>query len=175
MRVHLDRVREGAFEWDEVLEIDPERLSHPDLVALTSVRWQGRLEYVEPGFLLTASYRYERTLRCQRCLGAESNAVGGRFELLLLVETGGRGGVESALEEEELGVVHVAEEEVEIDPFLIEQIGLDIPMKPVCRPDCAGLCQSCGTDLNEGPCDCDLSVRDPRWGALEGLKNRLDG
>jgi uncharacterized protein len=43
---------------------------------------------------------------------------------------------------------------------------LAIPMKLVCRKDCAGLCQECGKNLNEGPCDCDTSKIDPRWAKL---------
>ncbi len=39
-------------------------------------------------------------------------------------------------------------------------------MKPMCRPDCKGLCITCGINLNEGECECDLTQRDPRWGAL---------
>lgn len=43
---------------------------------------------------------------------------------------------------------------------------LNAPLKPVCRPDCKGLCFTCGVNLNETRCDCDNAVRDPRWGAL---------
>ncbi len=40
-----------------------------------------------------------------------------------------------------------------------------IPMKPLCREDCAGLCPSCGADLNHIACRC-APATDPRWGAL---------
>jgi uncharacterized protein len=43
---------------------------------------------------------------------------------------------------------------------------LAIPMKPLCREDCAGLCQVCGKDLNEESCDCDREEIDPRWSKL---------
>lgn len=43
---------------------------------------------------------------------------------------------------------------------------LAIPMKPLCREDCAGLCQQCGKDLNEGPCGCSRESIDPRWAKL---------
>jgi uncharacterized protein len=39
------------------------------------------------------------------------------------------------------------------------------PLKPLCRPDCAGLCPECGADLNAGPCRC-ARAGDERWGAL---------
>jgi uncharacterized protein len=46
---------------------------------------------------------------------------------------------------------------------------LALPMKPLCREDCAGLCQQCGKDLNEGSCDCIKEAVDPRWAKLVQL------
>lgn len=46
---------------------------------------------------------------------------------------------------------------------------LAIPMKPLCREDCAGLCPSCGHNLNQGPCNCQPQEADPRWSELGKL------
>jgi uncharacterized protein len=46
---------------------------------------------------------------------------------------------------------------------------LATPMKPLCRDDCAGLCPSCGHNLNEGKCSCPPPNADPRWSALRKL------
>ncbi len=46
---------------------------------------------------------------------------------------------------------------------------LAIPMKPLCRKDCAGLCPKCGKDLNEAQCDCEKEEIDPRWSKLAAL------
>jgi uncharacterized protein len=43
---------------------------------------------------------------------------------------------------------------------------LAIPMKPLCHKDCAGLCQNCGHNLNQGRCDCPEEDIDPRWSKL---------
>jgi uncharacterized protein len=51
-----------------------------------------------------------------------------------------------------------------------QAIFLAIPMSPVCRADCAGLCPQCGQNLNEGQCHCVSEVVDPR---LEVLKQLL--
>jgi len=46
---------------------------------------------------------------------------------------------------------------------------LAIPMKPLCRQDCAGLCPTCGTNLNQAQCDCPPEPADPRWAKLREL------
>ncbi len=46
---------------------------------------------------------------------------------------------------------------------------LAIPMKPLCGEDCAGLCPTCGYNLNQGPCGCLPQEADPRWSKLNKL------
>jgi uncharacterized protein len=46
---------------------------------------------------------------------------------------------------------------------------LAMPMKPLCREECAGLCPVCGKDLNKESCDCNKNNIDPRWMKLTGL------
>jgi uncharacterized protein len=70
-------------------------------------------------------------------------------------------------------VHYVSEEILETEPVLIEQLQLNIPMKPLCRPDCAGLCPTCGADLNQGACAC-AKPADPRWDRLAALRERLE-
>jgi uncharacterized protein len=48
-----------------------------------------------------------------------------------------------------------------------------IPMKPLCNKDCAGLCQKCGQNLNQGKCNCPAEEIDPRWSKLAGLRHSL--
>ena len=52
---------------------------------------------------------------------------------------------------------------------------LAIPMKPLCREDCAGLCPHCGHNLNLGPCRCPSQATDPRWFQLTKLVNERKG
>lgn len=48
-----------------------------------------------------------------------------------------------------------------------------LPIQPVCRPDCRGLCPTCGQNLNQGTCGCDAAAPSERWGPLAGLAERL--
>lgn len=65
-------------------------------------------------------------------------------------------------------------DQLDLEPMVREVIVLDAPVSPLCRDDCAGLCQQCGVDLNTGTCECAPPVIDRRWSALDQLKGTLD-
>lgn len=71
-----------------------------------------------------------------------------------------------------LRVYSVAETaaETDISGDLREAVLLNLPVHPLCRATCAGLCPQCGKNLNEGPCNCTESFAGGLRGALEGLK-----
>jgi DUF177 domain-containing protein len=60
-------------------------------------------------------------------------------------------------------------DEVDLAPLARDAILLDLPLAPLCRPDCAGLCPRCGADRNEESCDCPAET-DPRWAMLDRLR-----
>ena len=66
-------------------------------------------------------------------------------------------------------------EQLDLEPVLREALMLELPLSPLCRPDCAGLCPTCGINRNEGHCECAPAVVDPRWDGLDELKHRLGG
>jgi uncharacterized protein len=43
---------------------------------------------------------------------------------------------------------------IDLNPEIREEIILDYPMKPLCNPECRGLCVKCGKNKNEGGCNC---------------------
>lgn len=65
-------------------------------------------------------------------------------------------------------------DQLDLAPMVGEVIVLDAPASPLCRPDCKGLCPTCGIDRNTESCTCSTEVSDPRWGALDQLKGQLD-
>lgn len=173
MQVRLEQVRDRPFLWDETETVDAAEIGHPDVKALSPVRWRGEIRFADPGYLLTATTSYQQTLTCQRCLEPVVEEVEQPLQLLLVPGGETPADPEHVLEEEELGVVEVPEEgEVDLRPLLIEQIQLNVPMKSLCRDACAGLCPQCGANLNAGPCGCEQLEIDPRWRALEALRER---
>ncbi len=54
-----------------------------------------------------------------------------------------------------------------------DAVALGLPEKILCRPDCAGLCGECGKNLNDEPHVHEQEHRDPRWAALEALRDQV--
>ncbi|PXY89549.1 YceD family protein [Bifidobacterium asteroides] len=62
---------------------------------------------------------------------------------------------------------------MDLEALLRDTLVEALPLQPLCRPDCRGLCPQCGMDLNDHP-DHHHEIMDDRWAALEGLKQRLE-
>jgi uncharacterized protein len=58
---------------------------------------------------------------------------------------------------------------VDIGEVLREYALLELPMQPLCKPDCKGLCPTCGADLNAGECGCQADEGDDRFDVLKRL------
>jgi uncharacterized protein len=102
---------------------------------------------------ISAPWRAE----CRRCLTDVSGRVDVEFRELF--EPHPREGETYPLQHED----------VDLDPLIREALALALPLTPLCRADCQGICPTCGADLNEGPCGCPPAGRDPRWAALDDL------
>jgi uncharacterized protein len=62
---------------------------------------------------------------------------------------------------------------IDLGPLVRENVLVELPLAPLCRPDCAGLCAGCGADRNQGDCGCDTTPVDPRLAGLGDLKAQL--
>jgi DUF177 domain-containing protein len=74
---------------------------------------------------------------------------------------------------EELRSEYVADDQLELSAWARDTVALALPDQILCRPDCAGLCPICGKDLNVEPHGHDEETGDPRWAALESLRDQL--
>lgn len=118
------------------------------------------IEAIEGGVVVQGRLTGELTGECSRCLEPLTRDFA--LEAREIYRTG------SAWED---GYV-VREETIDLDPLVTDNVVLNLPQNPTCRPDCAGLCAGCGANLNEGVCDCEPEI-DPRWSALQELRDQL--
>ncbi len=113
-------------------------------------------------------------LTCCRCANEFEKSVDKNFMLTYVSdpELGGNGD-EFELEYDDLEVGFYRGDQLDLAVVLTEQILLEIPMKPICREECRGLCDQCGVDLNVGTCDCTRELTDPRLATLAEIKKRI--
>lgn len=122
-----------------------------------------RLEAVSEGVLVTGVAGVHLAGECARCLTPLEQDLDVDLQELFLY---GDRHMEGADEEE---VARLQGELLDLEPALRDAVVLELPFQPLCREDCAGLCQECGANLNDDP-DHDHGPRvDSRWGALAGL------
>ena len=107
-------------------------------------------------------------LQCARCLTEFVQPVTSKIEFIL------------EMDDEKIGIdtrdddyQFISKETISYDlnPRVREAMILALPLKPLCQEDCRGLCQLCGTNLNEKTCNCVKETVDPRWGKLKELQS----
>jgi uncharacterized protein len=76
-------------------------------------------------------------------------------------------------ESDELRTPYVRDNQLFLSDWARDAIAVELPEQILHSPDCAGLCAICGEDLNDNPHEHEDETQDPRWAALEGLKDRL--
>jgi DUF177 domain-containing protein len=109
-------------------------------------------------------------LDCSRCLDPYTVPIDAKFDMLFLPAAENTGNDEQEVGEEDLGVSFYKEDTIDLGEVMREQFYLALPMKPLCREDCCGLCPVCGKNRNRETCECQAEWVDPRFDALRKLK-----
>jgi uncharacterized protein len=73
----------------------------------------------------------------------------------------------AGVDEHVLGLAEYRDEKIDLGEVVREQLYLALPMKPLCREDCKGLCPVCGANRNRETCTCQQEWVDPRMAALK--------
>lgn len=168
MELNLEEALEAPVAVSYRLEVPMGRLERPELLVLAPVAFSGTLQKADPGFVLTGEFSVTGEIACSRCLAPV--AFSGTTEVSWLFAPTHRRPTEEETEltTSDLDVVWYDEFVVPFDPLVEEQLLLELPMKPLCRPDCRGLCPHCGADRNSVPCDC-REEGDERLSKLKSL------
>ncbi|NHM14560.1 YceD family protein [Xiamenia xianingshaonis] len=145
----------------------------PDLYEFKEpLAWTAVLTNTGDAILVTGTVEGEASTACARCLSPVALPVTGDIEGYYLL--GGEDEAPEDLDEDEFEVLP-ADKVIDLESLIRAALLVEMPLVPLCRDDCAGLCPRCGHDLNDGPCDCkpeppeDLDANNP-FAALKNLK-----
>ena len=95
----------------------------------------------------------EIELVCSRCLEPFTLPIASDFDLRYVPRIENVGEGEREVEEDDLATAFYDDEQIDLAHLIMEQFQLALPMKPLCKDACKGLCPQCGTNLNTGSCD----------------------
>jgi uncharacterized protein len=151
------------YDIDEILDIAGEGSKNRIKGTCNMVRTQRSI-------LVRCALNTEIELNCSRCLGSFKQPVKIKFNEefypTLDVESGASLPPPEEASSFTIDELHI----LDITEAVRQYFLLAVPMKPLCKKDCAGLCPTCGQNLNQGKCDCPADNTDPRWAKLADLK-----
>lgn len=126
------------------------------------------------GVLVTAHLRGQSHEQCSRCLQELEYPLSLHIEEEFLQTVDASTGVPISLPDEPGAFRIDGEQTLDLSEAVRQYWATALPMQPLCRSDCRGLCPRCGHDLNQGPCGCPTEEHDERWAALANLKSKLE-
>ena len=126
-----------------------------------------RLEAVVEGVLVSGTVTADVAGECARCLTPVTDRV--TVDLTELFAYPGSVTEETSEDDE---VSHLVGDMLDLEPVVRDGLVLELPLTPLCREDCRGLCAGCGVALDDLPDDHTHDTTDPRWAALT---ERLNG
>jgi uncharacterized protein len=147
LKINISNLSEGVHEYNfeespSSIELD-RRFSKPVLV-------QVELEKRRRQLFLTGHAKTSGRFVCDRCLDEFESVVNANYRMTYVYDASDAGEVDK----DELTVIHMSTNEIRIDEDVREYILLAVPLKLLCKESCAGLCGTCGANLNHETCDC---------------------
>lgn len=112
------------------------------------------------GLLVTGKFQATFSVECVRCLRGFDHTV--RWEMTELYAFNEKSVTDSDL---------ILPEDAQIDlaPLIRDYALTEVPISPICKPDCKGLCPTCGQDLNQKDCGHRADANDSPFSALKDL------
>ncbi len=155
-----DLLFKPAARRSEVLTGPTDRLVVTETVveAGAELKVNATLSSVNDGVIAEGSANVHWSSECRRCLNPVLGETTATFQEMY------------SLKPVEGDTYPIAHDQVDLELVAREAILLALPLAPLCREECAGLCLTCGSDLNEGSCSCASTDGNPRWAALDELR-----
>lgn len=169
MQLDLTRYREPLSHFSRTFKPEEAAQEGDEYRIVTPVELDFDVHKDKEKFRLEGRARTELELSCSRCLEPFRMPVDAEFDLRFLPASEMPTEDEREMQEEDVDSSYYRDDQIDLNELLREQFYLALPMKPLCAPDCRGLCPQCGTNLNTSSCGCESRWEDPRLAPLKGL------
>ena len=140
-----------------------------EIVALDELEGNVRLMRTLAGVLVTGVLSTAVGLVCGRCLTPITQTLDIELEDEFRPSIDMTSGASLPMVDNDEGNRIDAHHILDLSEVVRQRILLNQPLTPLCKSDCLGLCANCGQNLNDGPCNCQEAITDPRWAVLREL------
>jgi uncharacterized protein len=174
--IDTPRIPPEGLDLDESLQTAAVHLEGDDEFVLESGRLRCHLEIVD-GTTVHVDGRLtgDVSIECGRCLERYRMSVDQRLDLFYLPRLANRPEEqEEAVElaDHDVVVGYYDEDKIDLGETVREQLFLALPLKPLCRQDCRGICPTCGRNRNNDACTCQ-PPEEPADSRLEPLRKLI--
>lgn len=170
MYVDLKDIGPEGRSFDETVKVPDLEGASDEAIEVVRARVHGQVLRGARGLEFFGGLEASVRLQCSRCLEAFLDDVHDKFHLTLVGNIPEPREKEAEVTADSAALFQVENERLDLVAVAAEQIYLNLPLKPVCRADCRGLCPRCGADRNAGDCGCDVADVDPRLAPLLRFK-----
>lgn len=143
------------------LKLKPIQMGERLIDILKAVEVAGVVRNVRDGIIVEGEVGVDLRLECSRCLESYDTHITGRLEELFTWR------VDQDEGDEYMELFPIVGNKIDLEPAIDQLIASDIPFKPLCRADCAGICSVCGRNKNIFPHDCQEGAVDIRMAKLK--------
>jgi len=140
MKIYIDQISDMGLELSETCEPSSLDLNKPDIRLTEPINISAQISKGPDFISVKLAIEISMRLNCSRCLEEFTVPKSLETKLNLLIEN---------------------RDAIDLTDNLREEIMLNYPLKPLCRPECRGLCPVCGRNLNKGECSCKPKPREP--------------
>jgi len=156
MFISVKHIERGGLRVERLVK--PHTVTDADgrVIPFEPAALEGMVEPRQEGFRFRGRVSAVGTFECSRCLEPYRHALEADFDLFYSAAPPEGAGLEDS--EAKLDAASLAplqDERIDLTALVSEQINLNLPLKPLCKPGCLGLCAGCGTNRNLGPCGCE--------------------
>ncbi len=161
MKYRLSRLVTASLGTSTTVQVQEEAWELDEALAIDFLRGKIQFTRVNKGIYAQGRLQTQTQLVCVRCLEPFARAL--EFELEELYVFSRQDSIQEPV------YLIAPDGTVDITEPTRQQIWVSLPLQPLCRPDCKGLCAQCGANLNHESCSCEEDTIDPRFAALKEL------
>lgn len=164
MKIHISNLSEGVHQYD--FHEDASELGLDERFG-GQVMVKAELEKRRSQFFLRVKLETVGRFICDRCADEFDMSLSNEYRMAYVFSRKDAEGYD----EDEIALIKESTNVIDISDDVRQFVILSVPLKLLCKEDCAGLCSTCGANLNYEECKCEKDAFDPRWETLRSMVN----